>query len=85
MQYKPCFYQEFENERRLAQYEGINEKKRRFATYVAFGIVVIGKSVSDISQISSLWSEGLRQISSKFKRKISNSLILDKKIKFETD
>ena len=28
MQYKPCFYQEFENERRLAQYEGINEKKR---------------------------------------------------------
>jgi hypothetical protein len=25
---KPCFYQEFENERRLAQYEGINEKKR---------------------------------------------------------
>ena len=51
------------------------------ATYVAFGMDVIGWSVSDLSQIlvnskrktsliSSLWSEGLRQI----------SLILDKYI-----
>ena len=32
---KPCYYQEFENERRLAHYGGINEKKERFATCVA--------------------------------------------------
>ena len=53
---------------------------RDIATCVALGLGVIGRSVSDISQISSLWSEGLRQVSYKFKRKekISNSLILDK-------
>ena len=50
---------------------------RDIATCVALGLGVIGRSVSDISQISSLWSEGLRQVSYKFK-KISNSLILDK-------
>jgi hypothetical protein len=39
------------------------------ATYVALEIAVISSSVSYSSQISSLWSEGLRQISLKFKRR----------------